>query len=147
MATDYVLGLRLPFYFWLGLRGFVGALLWLILPVGLLLMATKLPAVAAALLTLPALLLLLIVAIHLPFLQAHFAHSGRFTAMFEWREVRARFRRAPLAFWLALLVFAFVNFLLYPAILQYQAGTQAGRYADRLPPSPPVAMPAPPRPG
>ena len=24
--------------------------------------------------------------------------------MFEWREVRARFRRAPLAFWLALLV-------------------------------------------
>jgi 4-amino-4-deoxy-L-arabinose transferase-like glycosyltransferase len=39
------------------------------------------------------------------------------------------------SFWLALLVFAFVNFLLYPAILQYQAGTQAGRYADGLPPS------------
>lgn len=38
-------------------------------------------------------------------------------------------------FWLALLVFAFVNFLLYPAILQYQAGTQAGRYADTLTPS------------
>jgi 4-amino-4-deoxy-L-arabinose transferase-like glycosyltransferase len=43
------------------------------------------------------------------------------------------------SFWLALLVFAFVNFLLYPAILQYQAGTQAGRYADRLLPSPAAA--------
>jgi 4-amino-4-deoxy-L-arabinose transferase-like glycosyltransferase len=46
------------------------------------------------------------------------------------------------SFWLALLVFAFVNFLLYPAILQYQAGTQAGRYADRLPPSAPAVAPA-----
>jgi hypothetical protein len=104
VATDYVLGLRLPFYFWLGLRGFAGALLWLIVPVGLLLAATRLPPGGAALLSLPALALLLIAAIHLPFLQAHFAHSGRFSAMFEWREVRARFRRAPLAFWLALLV-------------------------------------------
>jgi hypothetical protein len=35
------------------------------------------------------------------------------------------------SFWLALLVFSFVNFLLYPAILQYQAGTQAGEWIDR----------------
>lgn len=104
VTANYLLGLRLPFYFWLGLRGFIGALLWLAVPVGLLLVATKLPVGGAALLSLPALLLLLIVAIHLPFLQTHFAHSGRFAAMFEWREVRARFRRAPLAFWLALLV-------------------------------------------
>jgi len=33
--------------------------------------------------------------------------------------------------WQALLVFSFVNFLLYPAILQYQAGTQAGEWIDR----------------
>jgi 4-amino-4-deoxy-L-arabinose transferase-like glycosyltransferase len=32
------------------------------------------------------------------------------------------------SFWMALLVFSFVNFVLYPAILQYQAGTQAGRF-------------------
>ncbi|MEQ1862018.1 MAG: hypothetical protein ABMA13_19030 [Chthoniobacteraceae bacterium] len=104
ISIDYVIGLRLPFYFWLGLRGFVGAVVWLAAPVGLLLLTTKLPVGGAALLSLPALLMLLTVAIHLPFLQAHFAHSGRFAAMFEWREVRARFRRAPLAFWLALLV-------------------------------------------
>lgn len=37
------------------------------------------------------------------------------------------------SFWMALLVFAFVNFILYPAILQYQSGTQAGRFIDRMP--------------
>ncbi|HXO74681.1 MAG TPA: glycosyltransferase family 39 protein [Puia sp.] len=37
------------------------------------------------------------------------------------------------SFWMALLVFSFVNFILYPAILQYQAGTQAGRFIGRLP--------------
>ena len=28
--TDYVIGLHLPSYFWLGLRGFAGALAWLL---------------------------------------------------------------------------------------------------------------------
>lgn len=32
-----------------------------------------------------------------------------------------------------MLVFAFVNFGLYPAILRYQAGTQAGRWISRTP--------------
>lgn len=42
-VTSYIIGLRLPFYFWLGLRGFLGALAWLILPVGVLMAATRLP--------------------------------------------------------------------------------------------------------
>jgi len=45
------------------------------------------------------------------------------------------------SFWLALLVYAFVNFLLYPAILQYQAGTQAGRYVNRMRSPPPIYIP------
>jgi 4-amino-4-deoxy-L-arabinose transferase-like glycosyltransferase len=42
---------------------------------------------------------------------------------------------SPIArsFWLAMLVFAWFNFILYPAILQYQAGTQAGKYISHLP--------------
>ena len=100
----WLVELRLPFYFWLGLRGFVGALAWLIVPVGLLLVATQLPTGGALLVSLPSLLLLTVVAVHLPFLQAHFAETGRFAALFEWREDRSRFRRAPLAFWIALLV-------------------------------------------
>jgi len=104
VTMDYLLGLRLSFYFWLGVRGFIGALIWLIVPVGLLLLATKLPAAGAVLVSLPALLIMVLVAIHLPFLQAHFAETGRFGAMFELREIRSRFRRAPWAFWLALVV-------------------------------------------
>ena len=40
----------------------------------------------------------------------------------------------PLArsFWMAMLVFAFVNFIVYPTILRYQAGTQAGEYVENL---------------
>ena len=44
------------------------------------------------------------------------------------------------SFWMAMLVFAFVNFSVYPTILQYQAGTQAGNYvlemsmSDVIPP-------------
>lgn len=34
------------------------------------------------------------------------------------------------SFWLAMLAFSFVNFVLYPAILHYQAGTQAGRWVE-----------------
>jgi hypothetical protein len=102
--TDYIIGLRLPFYFWLGLRGFVGALAWLILPVGILLAATRAPLGGSILLSLLGGFLLLLVAVHLPFLQAHFAQTDRFSALFELREVRRLFLRAPLAFWFALLI-------------------------------------------
>ena len=103
-VTEYVVGLRLPFYFWLGLRGFVGALAWLIVPVGILLVATRLPIGGSILLSLVGGFLLLLVAIHLPFLQAHFAQTDRFGALFELREIRRLFLRAPLAFWFALLI-------------------------------------------
>lgn len=104
IVTDYIVGLRLPFYFWLGLRGFVGALTWLIVPVGILLIATRLPVGASVLLSLLGGMLLMLVAIHLPFLQARFAQTDRFNALFELREVRRLFQRAPLAFWVSLLV-------------------------------------------
>jgi 4-amino-4-deoxy-L-arabinose transferase-like glycosyltransferase len=38
------------------------------------------------------------------------------------------------SFWLALLAFSFVNFVMYPAILRYQAGTQAARWIGRSEP-------------
>jgi hypothetical protein len=100
----YVIGLRLPFYFWLGLRGFAGALAWLVVPVGILFAATRAPVGGAIVLSLLGGLLLLLVVMHLPFLQAHLAQNDRFRAIFEWREVRRLFLRAPLAFWMALLV-------------------------------------------
>ena len=37
----YSESLRLPYFFWLGLRGFVGASIWLFLPVSLMAVATR----------------------------------------------------------------------------------------------------------
>jgi len=42
-------------------------------------------------------------------------------------------------FWAALLAYTFINFCLYPAILQYQAGTAAGNYISRLKDSMPAS--------
>jgi hypothetical protein len=101
---DFVMGLQIPYYFWLGLRGFAGALAWLFVPVLLLMAGTTVPGDAAPLIGWIGALLLGLVLLYLPFLQAHFAAENRFTAMFEWSEIRRRFRRAPIAFWLALTV-------------------------------------------
>jgi len=115
-VKGYVAGLRLPYYFWLGARGFAGALIWLVVPAGLMILATRLPADrGGALLSLIGGFLLMLVVLHLPFLQAHFACENRFRALFEIRTVRRLFQRAPLAFWLSLfitLLFALPLYLL-----------------------------------
>ncbi len=103
-VINYLRDLNLPYYFWLGARGFVGAVAWLIVPVGLLIIGSFLPQGGAILLGLLGSGLLLIVAAYLPFLQAHFACENRFGAMFELGVVRRLFRNAPIAFWFALLV-------------------------------------------
>jgi hypothetical protein len=107
---DFVSALRLPYYFWLGVRGFAGAMAWLLLPVTLLALGTNLPILA-----LPGSLLLGLVLLYVPFLQAHFAAENRFRACFELRAVRAQFKRAPWAFALAffvILLFAVPLYLL-----------------------------------
>jgi hypothetical protein len=115
-AMGYLKSLRLPYYFWLGARGFAGALLWLLVPVGTLFLAAELPPQGGGgLLSMVGGLLLMLVAAHLPFLQTHFALENRFRALFEVRAVRALFGRAPVAFWLALwvtLLFALPLYLL-----------------------------------
>jgi len=102
-VLEYVAGLRLPYYFWLGLRGFAGAVAWLLVPVSILMLAAKLPAAPGLLLSLPGMFLMFLVVLHLPFLQAHFACTNRFKSLFEVREVRRMFQRAPIAWWTALL--------------------------------------------
>lgn len=101
---SYVKGLNLPYYFWLGARGFLAAVIWLIVPVGLLILAADRSPGAGAALSLLGVLLLTPVVMWLPFLQAHFAKVGRFGAMFELRVIRRLFNRAPIAFWLAFFI-------------------------------------------
>jgi hypothetical protein len=91
----FVDSLRLGHCFWLGLRGFAGSLIWLIIPAGMM-------AGAAATGNGPGAffggLLLAIVALYLPFVQARFAAENRFRAFFEVSAVRELFRRAPLLY-------------------------------------------------
>ena len=100
---DFVVGLRIPHYFSLGFRGFLGALLWLAIPITMLSIGTSRPTGGAVLVGYLGALLLAFVLLYLPFLQAHLAAENRFSAIFEWFEIRKQFKRAPLMFWVSLL--------------------------------------------
>jgi len=101
-AWDFARSLRLESYFWLGLRGFVGAVAWLVLPITMLAMASRLRPGVSAIVGLVGGAVLSLVLVHLPFLQARFAQQNRLAAMFEWRALRGQFARAPIAFFIAL---------------------------------------------
>jgi hypothetical protein len=120
---DFATALRLPYYFWLGVRGFAGAMAWLVLPVTLLAIGSKAP-----IFDLPGALLLLLVLLYVPFLQAHFAAENRFRACFELRTVRTLFRRAPCAF-----AFAFFVTLLFAVPLYLLKIEMVPREAAWLP--------------
>lgn len=100
---DFAMGLRLPYYFWLGFRGFIGAFAWLAVPVTLL----ALGRFFAPLGFLGAFLLMAVLLYMLP-LQAQFARDNRLRAHFEFFAARQAFRRAPWAF-----AFAFFITLLF----------------------------------
>ncbi len=112
-VLDYLSSLRLGYYFKLGGFGFLGGLIWLIVPVSILLLASRLPAGIAALLSLLGGGLLLLVTMYLPFIQAYYATENRFGAMFDLRKVRQLFGHAPLAFWTALFITVLFSVPLY----------------------------------
>src|SRR5262249_45115920 len=109
---NVAVSLRLPYYFSLGFRGFVGALAWLVVPVTLLALG-RLPAPAAPLLGFLRALLLGVALLHLPFLQMRMAALNRLSAAFEVRQVREEFRRAPWAFAVAFVITLLLALPLY----------------------------------
>jgi hypothetical protein len=109
------IALRLGHYFSLGLRGFLGSMAWLFVPIVLFIGATTLPPPAGVLSGLVGGLLLMTVVLYLPLLQAQFALDNRMRSMFELGRIRLAFRNAPVAFWTALfitLLFALPLYLL-----------------------------------
>lgn len=94
---DYFAALRLPYYFSLGLRGFLGTWLWLLIPVALFAAGTRAPAAGFL-----GGFLLGLVALYLLPLQTHFAAENRWRAMLERKRVRELFARAPWAWSLAM---------------------------------------------
>ena len=101
---DFTASLQLPAYFWLGLRGAVGTLIWLI-PAMIIVAAFRNGETGlAGLVGFVSLVFLGISLLYLPMLQAHFAAENRFSALFEVRTIRRDFRRAPWAWLLAMMI-------------------------------------------
>ena len=112
---DFTVGLRLPYLFWLGLRGFIGTMVWLLIPVSIMIASSQAVDAAAVITGFFGVVLFSLVATYLPILQAHFATENRLGAMFEIRVARETFRRAPvrhLIMLLATFVFALPLYLL-----------------------------------
>lgn len=104
VVVKYINGMNIPYFFWLGARGFAGAFALLFLPVSIMVGGTFFPPAGAAVFAFLGGAGLLFVVLYLPFLQTRFACENRMGAMFEIREIRKLFKRAPLAFWLAFLI-------------------------------------------
>lgn len=112
---DFVRRLRLKHHFLLGLKGFTGAFVWLVIPTALFAM----PFFGAAergpdddpgfrvLVSVIGGIALVCVFCWLPFLQARFAVTGRWQAMFDLRSIRRLYAYAPLT-WLAAIAVVYV---------------------------------------
>lgn len=96
-VCDAIFALRLPYFFWLGVRGFAGGLLWLALPVGMLAAGHDNILVG----WLGALLLIAVLPV-VAAVQTRFAAENRFRAFFEYRPAAELFLRTPWAFAVAL---------------------------------------------
>lgn len=105
---EFVVSLRLPYYFWLGARGYIGGLAWLVVPITMMALGRQAPLVGLMGAGLFGMLLFV-----LPFLQMRFAVENRFKAAFELGPVLMSFIRAPWAFALAQLVALLFSVPLY----------------------------------
>ena len=97
-VREFVAALRLRHHFWLGLRGFLGAFAWLVIPTALFSALQDTSNGIQVLITLIGGVALVCVLSWVPFLQAGFAADYRLSTMFSLRRVRTLYRRAPIAF-------------------------------------------------
>lgn len=123
-----VAGLRLPYYFWLGVRGFAAAFAWLVIPVTMIAVG-RVGSPGAVLLGFVGAAQLAVVLVYLPFLQLRLAETNRFRGAFEVGTVRAAFGRAPWAFAASLfvtLLFAVPLYLLKIEVVPREAAWLPG---------------------
>ncbi len=103
-VRQFITALRVPHHLKLGIIGFVATYAWLLLPT---LMYTSLRDATMwwqrALMLIGGVTLTLVF-MWLPFLQAHYAARGHWSAMFDLQAVRKRFRHAPFSHLLAVVI-------------------------------------------
>ncbi len=99
-----------PRLFWLGLRGAIGTLIWLLPATVIIAVNRNGQTGAAGLVGALAFLCLGVALMYLPMLQANFAEKNRLRAMFAVKTIRQDFRHAPWA-WLTAM---FLTLVLLP---------------------------------
>jgi hypothetical protein len=110
---DLVAGLQLPRLWWLGARATVGALLWLVIPVSLMIIGQRAHTPIAPLLGLVGAMLMAWVMFYLPFFQLLFAQSGSMSSFLAIGRVRQNYSFAPWAHSLALVLLSTLAIPLY----------------------------------
>ncbi len=110
---DFISRLRLKHHFLLGVKGWAGTLLILLIPTALL-AAGDPDNPATYLLSLIAAPFMMLALSWAPFLQAHFAVTGEWRAFSQVGTIRQYFKRAPIA-WLCAIVLTYV--LSFPLFL------------------------------
>jgi hypothetical protein len=104
-------------HFWLGLKAFFGAVLWLLIPDGLL-VAYSAPGRTSPIfgvLSFIGVVLMIPVTAWLPMLQVHQAVTGKFRAIFSIRIARQIIRNAPLSWMMTTVLMYAMTFPLYLA--------------------------------
>jgi len=101
---------EIPRLFWLGARGAIGTLIWLLPATVIIVVNRNGKTGVAGLVGGIAFVCLGIALMYLPMLQANFAADNRLRSMFAVRKVRSDFRRAPWAW----LVAMFLTLVLLP---------------------------------
>lgn len=96
-------------YFWLGLRGAIGTLIWLSPSVIIIFAFREGETGLAGLLGFVAILCLAFSLLYLPMLQAHFASENRLTAIFERKKIRKLFRASPWSYLMAMVFALFIT--------------------------------------
>ncbi|QDT35054.1 DUF4013 domain-containing protein [Thalassoglobus polymorphus] len=109
---EFVQKLEIRRHFWLGLRGFGVAFLWLFLPT-LMYAAIQEPKGGQIFLTVTGGILLAVVFSWVPFLQARFASENCFRSGLELREIRSLYSYAPIVWSLSLVVLYLLSLPLY----------------------------------
>lgn len=98
---------EMPRLFWLGTRGAIGTLIWLLPATVIIAVNRNGKTGIAGLVGGVAFICLGIALMYLPMLQANFAADNRFRSMFAVKKIRSDFRRAPWA-WLVAMVLTLV---------------------------------------
>lgn len=120
---NFVASMEVEKLFWLGARGMIATLAWLLIPASIIIGTTRSgQSGIAGVVGFFGMMMMVAVLLYLPYLQVRFAAQNRWRAMIEVRPVQEAFRASPIFFWLGLTVTLVFSVPLY--LLKIEATPQ-----------------------